>query len=103
LNIKKKPKKITTEINEVNNNIKKDQLFIDLIFVGNKTNVLGKKIINLMKNVRQDFLCIQNRQGLGDESRFLKILTIISPVRNAYFVGIITNQDFSTKKSEKSP
>ncbi|CAF3576137.1 unnamed protein product [Adineta steineri] len=41
--------------------------------------------------------CLQNRQGLGDESRFFKILTIISPVRNAYFVGIIPNQDFSTK------
>lgn len=33
---------------------KKEQIFIDVPFIGNETKILGKKIINLAKNIRPD-------------------------------------------------
>jgi hypothetical protein len=50
----KTPKKITIEPVIDNNGKKKEQIFLDLPFIGKETKILGKKIINLVKHIRPD-------------------------------------------------
>ena len=49
-----KKENVTTSTDLDNSKIKKTQIFIDLPFIGKETKTLGKKVINLVKNVRPD-------------------------------------------------